>query len=69
MPSRDVIPTSAEAGVPDIPPCTNCQRFSQVHRLTRDDVSSGIQYWRCDACVYVWATQDGQDLRLHCAYW
>jgi hypothetical protein len=61
MPSNDVA-TPSPTG-PVVPPCTNCQFAARVHPLALNDVSPGIQYWRCDTCGCVWATHDGYDLR------
>ena len=64
MPLRAVSPTSASAGTSDIPPCPKCLQSVPVRHLTLDHVTPGIEYWRCEACGFVWATEDGEDLRL-----
>jgi hypothetical protein len=60
MPSHDA-PAFGRGLV--VPPCQNCQQSDQVRPIALHDLSPGIQYYRCDACGYVWATQDGLELR------
>jgi hypothetical protein len=58
MPSHDVDQTSARM----VAPCRNCHQSERVTPIALEDVSSGVRYWRCDGCRFVWATRDGEDL-------
>ena len=62
MPVRDMFHTSAPHGLV-VPACANCHRPDRVRAVDSDDVSPGVQHWRCDGCGFVWATRDGEDLR------
>ena len=59
MPLRDLAQTPG----PVVPFCTNCKQSDRVRQLSLDDLSPGIQYWRCELCGGVWVTRDGEDLR------
>ena len=61
MPLHDVSRTSARG--PVVPPCTNCQLSAHVHPVAPQELSPGVEYWRCAECGFVWATYDGEDLR------
>jgi hypothetical protein len=62
MPSHDVSQTSARGQV--VPPCTNCQLTAHVHPVVLQEMSPGVEYWRCAECGFLWATYDGEDLRV-----
>jgi transposase-like protein len=51
------------ASWPLVPDCANCERPNRVREVKFDDLSPGVQYWRCEGCGFVWATRDGDDLR------
>ena len=46
-----------------IPPCRKCQRPSNVRPIHVSGVAAEVQYWSCEACVFVFATRDGEELR------
>jgi hypothetical protein len=52
MPLRDVSQTSAPRGLV-VPACGNCHRPDRVRAVDVDDVSPGVQYWRCDGCGFI----------------
>jgi MinD superfamily P-loop ATPase len=62
MPLRDVSQTSAPRGLV-VAACGNCHQADRVRAVDVDDVSPGVQYWRCDGCGFIWATRDDEDLR------
>jgi rubredoxin len=49
--------------VPVVPCCPNCHEPSNVLPVHLTETYPGVQYWRCEACGFVWATRDGEDLR------
>ena len=59
MPSRHVSTTSERV----VPPCQNCQTANSVREIAIDDVSTGIRFWKCDTCSFVWATRLGANLK------
>lgn len=54
--------------VPVVPDCVNCHQSDRVREKKLEDLAPGIQYWRCDACGFVWATQDGDELKAGSAW-
>ena len=62
MPLRDLSQISAPHGLV-VPDCANCEQPDRVHGVKLEDVSPGVQYWRCEGCGFIWATLDGDDLR------
>jgi hypothetical protein len=49
---------------PVVPPCRNCRDNARVHPLLLTWVAEeDVQYWSCEGCGFVWATQDGEVLR------
>jgi hypothetical protein len=64
MPSRDVPQPSGSDLV--IPPCKNCQTTDHVRAIELHDTSTartGVHFWKCDKCGFVWATREGKTLR------
>jgi ribosomal protein L37AE/L43A len=53
----------SSARVPVVPDCANCHQRDHVREMKLHDLAPGIQYWRCDECGFVWATQNGDELR------
>ena len=49
--------------VPVVPSCPNCHKPSKGLSVHLTETYPGVQYWRCEACGFVWATRDGEDLR------
>jgi hypothetical protein len=62
MPLHDVSQASARG--PGAPTCRNCLQAATVRTVALHDLSPGVEYWRCDGCGFVWATQDGNDLTV-----
>jgi hypothetical protein len=46
-----------------VPSCRKCQEPLKVRQLHVTQVDPAVQYWSCEACGFVWATRDGDDLR------
>ena len=53
----------SSARVPVVPVCVNCPQPDDVREMRLQDLAPGVRYRRCDACGFVWATQDGDELR------
>jgi hypothetical protein len=53
----------SSARVPVVTDCMSCHQRDRVREMRLQDLAPGIRYWRCDACGFVGATQDGDELR------
>jgi hypothetical protein len=56
---RDVSPPSARD--PVVPECRHCHQPDHVNEVALQGLFSGVQYWRCAACAFVWVTSNGED--------
>jgi formate dehydrogenase maturation protein FdhE len=54
-------PLEASACGNALPACPTCQTDEHTTPIQFQDLSPGVQYWRCSVCHAVWATDEGRD--------
>jgi transposase-like protein len=59
MPLHEPLKASASDDTP--PRCPTCRTNEHIRRVQLHDVSPGVQYWRCNACQVLWATDEQGD--------
>ena len=57
MPLQEPVKVSASGDAP--PLCPACRKNDQTAAIQLQDLSPGVQYWRCRTCHAVWATDEG----------
>jgi predicted RNA-binding Zn-ribbon protein involved in translation (DUF1610 family) len=48
-------------------PCPMCDNTAGVQALAVHDAMQSVQYWRCGACGFVWATRENSPLPIEAA--
>jgi formate dehydrogenase maturation protein FdhE len=59
MPMHEPMKASASDDAP--PFCPTCQKNEHTTAIQVHDLSPGVQYWRCQTCRAVWATDKHGD--------